>query len=127
MRFPILEIHRVIITSKFCFCSLIGFGCRRSCTIIGVVHGSPFFKININVFRIIIKQGRTDIAKKNIRNFTILTPVVANNLWTRSVFAPSVVLHLNQAYNRRFIINIYFFNDNNIKQRIFYCPRITIF
>ena len=44
-----------------------------------------------------------------------LTPVVADNLWTCIVFEPSVALRLNQAYNQRFIINIYFFNDNHIK------------
>jgi hypothetical protein len=38
-----------------------------------------------------------------------LTPVVADNLWTRSVFEPSEALRFKSIiYYRRFIINIYF-------------------
>jgi hypothetical protein len=37
-------------------------------------------------------------SKWDYRHYQTLTPVVADNLWTRSVFAPSVVLRLNQAY-----------------------------
>jgi hypothetical protein len=46
-------------------------------------------------FEIFCERCNLQAISKNEKKISNLTPVVADNLWTRTVFAPSVALRLN--------------------------------